>query len=40
MNVVAEYWLETDALRVVSVVEANSMAPFGAIGMAWGTSLR
>ena len=36
MNVVAEYWLETDAPRVVSIVEADSMAPFGAIRLAWG----
>ena len=36
MNVLAEYWLETDAPRVVSIVEADSMAPFGAIRMAWG----
>jgi len=36
MNVLAEYWLETDSPRVVSIVEADSMAPFGAIRMAWG----
>ncbi len=36
MNVVAEYWLETDAPRVVSIVEADSVAPFGAIRMDWG----
>ena len=32
----AEYWIETHSPRVVSVVEAESMAPFGAIRMAWG----
>jgi hypothetical protein len=37
MNVLAEYWLETDSPRVVSVVEAPSMAPFGAIRITWGT---
>jgi hypothetical protein len=36
MNVLAEYWIETDSPRVVSVVEAKSMAPFEAIRMAWG----
>ncbi len=36
MNVVAEYWLETDVPRVVSIVEANSVAPFRAIRMDWG----
>ena len=36
MNFLAEYWIETDSPRVVSVVEAESMAPFGAIRMAWG----
>jgi hypothetical protein len=35
-NVVAEYWLETEAPRVVAVVEAQSMAPFGQIRMEWG----
>ena len=29
----AEYWLETDSPRVVAVMEAESMAPFGAIRM-------
>ncbi len=36
VNVLAEYWLETDSPRVVSVMEAESMAPFGAIRMHWG----
>ena len=36
MNVLAEYWLETDSPRVVSVVETESMALFGAIRMTWG----
>jgi hypothetical protein len=36
MNVLAEYWIETDSPRVVSVVEAKSMASFGALRMAWG----
>ena len=32
----AEYWSETDSPRVVAVMEADSMAPFGAIRMHWG----
>ena len=32
----AEYWLETDSPRVVSIVEADNMVPFGATRMAWG----
>ncbi len=36
LNVLGEYWLETDAPRVVSIVEAENMAPFGAIRMQWG----
>ena len=36
VNVLAEYWLETDLPRVVSVMEAEDMAPFGAIRMHWG----
>ena len=28
-NVVAEYWLETEAPRVIAVMEAESMEPFG-----------
>ena len=36
VEVLAEYWLETDSPRVVSVLEAESMAPFGAIRMHWG----
>ena len=34
-NVLAEYWLETEAPRVIAVVEAESMEPFGQIRMAW-----
>jgi hypothetical protein len=36
MNVLAEYWLETDSPRVVSVFEAESMEPMGQIRMQWG----
>lgn len=36
VNVLGEYWLETDSPRVVSIMEAESMAPFGAIRMEWG----
>ncbi len=36
MNVLAEYWLETETPRVVSIVEADSMEPFGATRMVWG----
>ncbi len=36
MNVLGEYWLETDSPRVISVFEAESMEPFGATRMAWG----
>ncbi len=32
----AEYWLETDSPRVVSIAEADSMEPFGTIRMHWG----
>ena len=35
-NGLAEYWLETEAPRVVSIVEAESMDVFGQIRMAWG----
>ena len=28
-NVLAEYWLETESPRVVAVVEAESVDPFG-----------
>ena len=35
LNVLAEYWLETDSPRVVSIAEAEDMAPFGAIRMQW-----
>ncbi len=36
MNIVAEYWLETNAPRVVAIVEAESAAPFGTLRMEWG----
>ena len=40
VNVLAEYWLETESPRVVAVImEADSMAPFGAIRMHWGSPL-
>jgi hypothetical protein len=36
VNVLAEYWLETEAPRVVTVIEAQSMDAFGQIRMDWG----
>ena len=36
LNVLGEYWLETDSPRVVSVVEADGMEPFGQLRMQWG----
>jgi hypothetical protein len=36
LNVLAEYWLETESPRVVAIMEADSMAPFGEIRMVWG----
>jgi hypothetical protein len=36
LNVVAEYWLETETPRVIAIAQAESMAPFGAIRMEWG----
>ncbi len=36
LNVLAEYWLETDSPRVVSIVEVDDMGAFGATRMAWG----
>jgi len=35
-NVLAEYWLETESPRVVAVIEAESMDPFGQIRVDWG----
>ena len=35
-NVLAEYWLETEAPRVIAVMEAESMDVFGQIRMDWG----
>ncbi len=31
VNVVGEYWLETDSPRVVAIMEAESVAPFAEI---------
>lgn len=36
LKVLAEYWLETEDPRVIAIMEAESMAPFGAIRMHWG----
>lgn len=36
VNVLGEYWLETDSPRVVSVMEAEGTAPFGQLRMEWG----
>ena len=36
LNVIGEYWLEAEAPRVIAIVEAESMAPFGQIRMDWG----
>lgn len=36
LNVLGEYWLETGSPRVVAVMEAESMAPFGQLRMVWG----
>jgi Protein of unknown function (DUF3303) len=35
-NVLAEYWLETESPRVIAVIEADGMDPFGQIRMDWG----
>jgi hypothetical protein len=35
-DVLAEYWLETEAPRVIAVVEAQNMEAFGQIRMDWG----
>jgi hypothetical protein len=36
VKVLGEYWLETGSSRVISIMEAESMAPFGALRMDWG----
>jgi hypothetical protein len=36
LNVVGEYWPETEHPRVIAVVEAESTAPFAAVRMDWG----
>lgn len=33
VKVLAEYWTETDLPRVVVILEAENMAPFGAVRM-------
>jgi hypothetical protein len=35
-NVLAEYWLETEAPGVIAVMETESMEPFWQIRMDWG----
>lgn len=39
VDVLAEYWLETDSPRVVAIMEAESLGPFGDIRMHWGDLL-
>jgi hypothetical protein len=36
VRVLGEYWLETEAPRVIAVMEAESMDAFGQIRMDWG----
>ena len=36
LNLIDEYWLETENPRVIAVVEAESTAPFAAVRMDWG----
>jgi hypothetical protein len=36
VKVLGEYWLETEAPRVIAVMEAESMDAFGQIRMDWG----
>jgi hypothetical protein len=36
MEVLSEYWLETENPRVIAIVEAQSMEAFGQIRMDWG----
>jgi hypothetical protein len=36
VTVLGEYWLETGSPRVVSIMEAEGMAPFGQLRMEWG----
>ena len=36
LNVIAEYWLETDSPRVIVIMEADNMAPLGQMRMDWG----
>ena len=35
MKLIQEYWLETDAPRVISIAEADSIAPIMASTMPW-----
>ena len=36
INVVGEYWLETESPRLIAIMEVQSTAPFGQIRMDWG----
>ena len=36
INVVGEYWLETESPRLIVIMEVQSTAPFGQIRMDWG----
>jgi hypothetical protein len=36
VKVLGEYWLETDHVRVISIMEAQSIEAFGQIRMDWG----
>ncbi len=36
MNMLGEYWLETDSPRVISIFETEDMAAMGQIRMEWG----
>ena len=36
VRVLGEYWLETEAPRVIAVMEAQSMEAFGQLRMDWG----
>jgi len=39
VNVVGEYWLETDSPMVIAIMETESMAPLGQIRMECGDML-
>ena len=36
VNVIAEYWLQTDGYSVISIMEADSNEPIFAISAQWG----